>query len=114
MLLKLEDLKEQVKFLENQKLLLKEQLDNFKSNKIQLFKLDQHSNSTRAAYQDLISYTGVSANKVDKAIDIVLTQIAGIQVGRLPKSTFAKDMAIESRGWHSTRLPQSSQGIVPI
>ena len=34
LLLKLEDLKEQVKFLENE-LLLKEQLDNFKSNKIQ-------------------------------------------------------------------------------
>ena len=33
LLLKLEDLKEQVKFLENEKLLLKEQLDNFKSSK---------------------------------------------------------------------------------
>ena len=114
LLLKLENLKEQVKFLENEKLLPKEQLDNFKSNKIQLFKKGQCSNSTCAAYQDLISYAGVSANKVDKVVDIVLTQIAGIQVDRLPKSTFAKDMAIESRGWHSTRLPQSSQGIVPI
>ena len=36
LLLQLEDLMEQVKFLENEKLLLKEQLDNFKSNKIQL------------------------------------------------------------------------------
>ena len=79
LLLKLEDLKEQVKFLENEKLLLKEQLDNFKSNKIQLFEKGQYSNSTRAAYQDLISYPGVSANKVDKVVDIVLTQIAGIQ-----------------------------------
>ena len=43
-LLKLEDLKEQVKFLEN-----KEQLDNFKNNKIQLFKKGQYSNSTHAA-----------------------------------------------------------------
>ena len=98
LLLKFEDLKEQVKFLENEKLLLKEQLDNFKSNKIQLFKKGQYSNSTRAAYQDLISFAGVSANKVNKVVDIVLTQIAGIQVDRLPKSTFAKDMAIESRG----------------
>ena len=32
--LKLEDLKEEVKFLENEKLLLKEKLDNFKNNKI--------------------------------------------------------------------------------
>ena len=61
----------EVKFLENEKLLLKEQLDNFKSNKIQLFKKGKYSNSTCAAYQDLISYAGVSANKVDKVVDIV-------------------------------------------
>ena len=93
---KLEDLQDQVKFLKNEKLLLKGQLDNFKSNKIQLFKKDQYSK--RAAYQDLISYAGVSADKVDKIFDIVLRQISGIQVDLLPKSTFAKDMAIESWG----------------
>ena len=38
LLLIVEDLKEQVKFLENEKLLLKEQLGNFKNNKIHLFK----------------------------------------------------------------------------
>ena len=109
-LLKLEDLKEQVKFLEN-----KEQLDNFKNNKIQLFKKGQYSNSIHAAYQDLISFAGVNANKVDKVVDISLTQITEIQVGQLLKSTFAKGMAIESRGWHNTRLPQSSQeGVLPI
>ena len=47
LLLKLEDLKEQVKFLENGELLLREQLDKFKSSKIQLFKKGQYSNSTR-------------------------------------------------------------------
>ena len=96
--MKLEDLKEQDKFLENEKLILKGQVDNFKNNKIQLFKKGQYSNSTRAAYQDLISFVDVSANNVKKVADIVLTQVAEIQVDRLPKSTFAKDMAIESRG----------------
>ena len=48
-LLKFEDSKEQVKFLENEKLLLKEQLDNFKNKKIHLFKKGQYSNSTRPA-----------------------------------------------------------------
>ena len=98
--LKLEDLKEQVKFLENKKLLLKEQLDNFKNNKIQLFKKGQCSNSTYAACQDLISFAGVSANKVDKVVDIVLPQISGIQADLSPKSTFVKDhtMAIQSKG----------------
>ena len=75
-LLKLEDLKERGKFLENEKLFLKEQLDNFKNNKIQLFKKGQYSISAR----DLISFAGVSASKVDKVSDIVLTPIAGIQV----------------------------------
>ena len=78
--------------------MLKEQLDNFKNNKIHLFKKGQYSNSIRAAYQDLISFSGVSANKVKKVVGVVLTQIARIQVDRLPKSIFAKDMAIESRG----------------
>ena len=76
--------------------MLKGKLDNFKSNKIQLFKKGQYSK--RAAYQDLISYAGVNANKVDKIFDIVLRQISGIQVDLLSKSTFAQDMAIESRG----------------
>ena len=49
LLLKLEDLREQLKFLEKEKLLLKEQLDNFKSTKIELFKKIQYSNNTRAA-----------------------------------------------------------------
>ena len=40
----------------------------------------QYSNSIRAAYQGLISFAGVSANKVDKVVDVVLTQIAGIPV----------------------------------
>ena len=40
---------EQLKFLEKEKLLLKEQLDNFKSTKIELFKKIQYSNNTRAA-----------------------------------------------------------------
>ena len=45
LLLKLEDLKEQVKFFENEKLLLKVQLNNFQSNK-----KGQYSNSTRVMH----------------------------------------------------------------
>ena len=109
LLLKLENLKDQVKFHENEKLLLIEQLDNFKSNKIEfIFKKGQYSNSTHAAYQNLVSYAGVSANKVDKVVDTVLAQFARIQVVWLPKSTLAKDLTIKSRGWHSTRMPQLS------
>ena len=48
LLLKLENLKEQVTFLENENLFLKRQLDNFKSHNIKLFKKGQYSDSTRA------------------------------------------------------------------
>ena len=45
-----------------------------------IFKNGKYSNSTRAAYQDLISFASVSVNKIDKVVDIALTQNAGIQV----------------------------------
>ena len=70
---------------------LNHEIPKIKSHKIQLFKKGQYSNSTGAAYQDLISFAGVSANNVDKVVDTVLTQIAGIQVDELPKSTFPKE-----------------------
>ena len=73
-------------------------LKEFKSNKTQLFKTEQYSNSTRAAYQNLISYAGVSANKVDKVVNIVLPEIDGIQLGRLSRSNFAKFIAIQLKG----------------
>ena len=46
----------------------------------------------------MVSDGGVSANKVEKVVNIALTKIAGVQVDRLPKSTYAKDMGIEVRG----------------
>ena len=73
-------------------------LKEFKSNKTQLFKTEQYSNSTQAAYQNLISYAGVSANKVDKVVNIVLPEIDGIQLGRLSRSNFAKFIAIQLKG----------------
>ena len=75
--------------------MLKEQLDNLKNIKIQLFKKDQYSNSTCAGYQNLISFAGVSANNVNKVVNIVLIQITGIQVDQLPKSVFAKGMIFQ-------------------
>ena len=63
-----------------------------------LFQKGQYSNQVRAAYQDLISDGGVSAKKIEKVVNIVLTKMAGLQVDRLPKSTYAKDMGIEVRG----------------
>ena len=52
-------------------------------------------NTQNQVYQDLISDGGVSANKIEKEVNFVLTTIAGFQVHRLSKSTYAKDMGIE-------------------
>ena len=48
-------------------------------------------------------------------MDIVLTQIAGIQVDQLPKSTFAKDPTVESRGVAQYQIvSELSAGNYPI
>ena len=67
----------------------------FWKQKLTLFQKGQYSNKVRAAYQDLISGGGVSGNKIVKVVNIVLTKIAGLQVDRLPKPTYGKDMGIE-------------------
>ena len=80
------------------KSLLKEKIDDFENKKLNLFQKGQYPNQVRAAYQDFISDGGVSANKNEKVVNIVLTKITRLQVDRLPKSTYAKDIGIEVRG----------------
>ena len=95
MSLKIKELEQVVKYMENEKFLLKEKIVDHENKKLTLFQKGQYSNKVRAAYQDLVSDGGVSANKVEKVVNIVLTKIAGVQVDRLPKSTYAKDMGID-------------------
>ena len=72
--------------MENEKNLLKEKTDDFENNELNLFQKGQYSKEVRTLYQDLISDGRVSANKMEKVVDIVLTKIAGLQVDRpIPK-----------------------------
>ena len=48
--------------------------------------------------EDLLCIGGVSANKIEKVVHVVLNKIARLEVDRLPKATFAKYMALEVRG----------------
>ena len=96
--LKIKELKQVIKYMESEKCLLKEKIVDYENKKLTIFQKGQYSNKVRAAYQDLVSDGGVNANKVEKVVNIVLTKIAGVQVDRLPKSTYAKDMGIEVRG----------------
>ena len=83
--------------MENEQSLLKEKIDDFENKKLNLFQKGQYSNQVRAAYEDLISDGCVSANKIEKVVNIALTKIAGLQADRLPKSTYPKDMGIKVR-----------------
>ena len=92
------ELEQVIKYMDNEKSLLKEKIDDFENKKLDLFQKEQYSNQVRAAYQDLTFDGGVSANNIEKVVNIVLTKITGLQVDKLPKSTYAKDMGIEERG----------------
>ena len=83
---KIKELEQITKCMENEKNLLKEKTDDFENKKLNLFQKGQYSKEVRTLYQDLISDGRVSANKMEKVVDIVLTKIAGLQVDRpIPK-----------------------------
>ena len=93
--LKIKELEQVIKYRGNKKSLLKEKIDYFEHKKLNLFQKGKYSTQARAAYQGLIFDGGVSANKIEKEVNFVLTKIAGFQVHRLSKSTYTKDMGIE-------------------
>ena len=68
---KIKELEQVIKYMENEKSLLKEKIDDFENKKLNLFQKGQYSNQVRAAYQDLISDGSISANKIEKVVNIV-------------------------------------------
>ena len=95
--MKIRELDQVIKCMENENSFLKEKTNDLENKQLTLFQKGQYCNKAREAYQDLVFDGGVSANKVEEVVNTVLTKIAGIQVDRLPKSTYAKDMGIEVR-----------------
>ena len=73
-------------------------MEDLENKMLTFFQTGQYSKRVRAAYQDLISEGGVSANKGEKIVNTVFTKIAGVQVDRLPKSIYAEDMEIDVQG----------------
>ena len=65
---KIKELEQVIKYMENEKSLLKEKIDDFENKKLNLFQKGQYSNQVRAGYQALISDGGVSANKIEKVL----------------------------------------------
>ena len=57
----------------------------------------QYNDNIRMVYEDLLCM-GLSSCNVEKVIRVVLKQLAGVEVDRPSKATFAKYMLIEARG----------------
>ena len=68
-----------------------------KEKQIRVFHNGVYSNKIRGVYEDLLCI-GLSTRKIESAIRVVLKGLVGIDVGRLPKETFAKFMLLEARG----------------
>ena len=92
-----DELNEQIVFLQNEKLMLEEQLDEFMSKKVSFCHNGKYDDCIRMLYQDLMCTAGLSARNVQHAIEVVLKELAGIEVEQLPKTTFANYMLLEAR-----------------
>ena len=88
----------QIRDLQNEKCLLEDKIKEImENNEVQVFKDGQKNNNVRTVYEDLLCMD-LSSRNVETVIRIVLKQLAGFDVGRLPKVTFAKYMLLEARG----------------
>ena len=91
-----DELNEQIAFLQNQKLELEEKLDIFMKKEVSFFHNGKYDDSIPAVYQDLLCM-GLSTRNVQKVIKIVLKDLLGIDAVKLPGSTFSNYMLLEAR-----------------
>ena len=84
--------------MENEKLELEEQLDNFvNSNDVVTFENGKYTDKMRMVYEDLMCM-GIGSRNVEEVIRTVLKKLANKECGRLPKTTFGKYILLEARG----------------
>ena len=96
---------QQIRDLENKNMELEERIEDFINNKVKLFYKNTYKKEIREVYQDIMTLVG-GANNVEKIVREVLEKIAGLEVDRLPKATFAKYMYWEARGLAQIQLAQ--------
>ena len=103
---RLEELKNQVIILENEKNEIELQLENFLQREIVTKENGRYKDEIRAVYQDLVCM-GVGVNNVEKVVRAVLSNIAGINVDQLPKATFSRIMFTEARGLSQIQVAET-------
>ena len=74
-----------------------EQIDNFLNKPIvKTFQNRRYTDNIRSVYEDLL-YWGVGVENVEKVVQSVLENLAGLKCERLPKAIFARYMYLEAR-----------------
>jgi hypothetical protein len=87
-------LKESLNYYENLTEELKERVDVFEKNVIDVFEGGRYNDEIRTVYYDLLS-KNVSVNNVESVIRTVLQKMAGISSGSLPKKSLAAEFFSE-------------------
>ena len=91
-----DELNEQIMYLQNEKLQLEERMQDFVANKVNFFHNGKYDDNICTVYQDLLCM-GLSTHNVEKVVEIVLRDLLGIEVTQLTKPTFANYMLLEAR-----------------
>ncbi|XP_065673357.1 uncharacterized protein LOC136090527 [Hydra vulgaris] len=87
-------LMESLNYFENLSEELKERVDFFEKNVIDVFEGGRYNDEIRSVYYDLLS-KNVSVNNVESVIRTVLQKMAGISCGTLPKKSLAAEFFSE-------------------
>ena len=98
------DLEAHIRFLENENVKLLDQInESSKIRKLSFFENGQYTHDIRMIYEDLLCM-GLSTRNIEKSVRLILEKLAKVEVGRLPKVTFAKDMFLEARALSQIQL----------
>ncbi|XP_071810818.1 uncharacterized protein [Apostichopus japonicus] len=96
---KFEDVSERLNYREEQMEQLQERLDDIldkECGKVSTIVKGKYRDSIRSVYQHLMCLN-VGSNNCEDIVRTVLKGIVGLDVERLPKATFAKEMVFEAR-----------------
>ena len=95
---KIDELNQQIKNLENEKVVIEEKMEEFMATReVKTFKDGKYTDDIRMLYQDLLCM-GVSANMVSSVIRKVMEKLGDVDCERLPSATFSKYMLLKARG----------------
>ena len=92
------------RFLEKENVKLLDQInESSKIRELSFFENGQYTHNIRMVYEDLLCM-GLSTRNIEKSVRLILEKLANVEVGRLPKVTFAKDMFLEARALSQIQL----------